>query len=223
MSVETVLQCVGRSCLVMLVKNQNPAIAGVPDGVHQLRVAARRLRSFLNTLRSMLPEEHYRWAAGELKSIANALGPARNWEVFEASLLAPLREALPNEPGLAGLAAAAESERLRAYERARTALVERHTTERILKLMRWFETRGWRDQPVSESSARLVAPIGQAQRHKLRITLKKLRYAIEFLESILPADVVATLLKRVKPLQEDLGHANDVRTAGALLGDLDRA
>ena len=248
MSVETVLQCVGRSCLGMLVKNQNPAIAGVPDGVHQLRVAARRLRSFLNTLRWMLPEEHYRWAAGELKSIADALGPARNWEVFQASLLTPLREALPNEPGLAGLAAAAESERLRAYERARTALVERHTTERILRLMRWFETRGWRDQPVSEWSARLVAPIsqiagellahrlrqarkrskhfaqlGEAQRHKLRIALKKLRYAIEFLESILPADALATLLKRVKPLQEDLGHANDVRTAGALLGELNLA
>jgi triphosphatase len=58
------------------------------------------------------------------------------------------------------------------------------------------------------------------QRHKLRIALKKLRYIIEFPESLLDGIQVRTFVNRLKLLQDGLGHANDVRVAYSLLDDL---
>jgi len=60
------------------------------------------------------------------------------------------------------------------------------------------------------------------ERHQLRIALKKLRYTIELLESLLETTSVKALMKRLKGLQEDLGHLNDVGTAQRLITELAR-
>jgi triphosphatase len=110
---------------------------------------------------------------------------------------------------------------------------------------RWFETRGWRDQPASEKAALLFAPIADVapdliehrwrqsrkrsrkfdelsneQRHRLRIALKKLRYTIEFLGSLYEHRHVKKLEKKLKRLQDDLGAINDIRTARGLIAQL---
>src|SRR5262249_7846220 len=43
---------------------------------------------------------------------------------------------------------------------------------------------------------------------------------IEFLENLYDAEGVAEFVRSLKPLQDDLGYANDVRVANELLGDL---
>jgi inorganic triphosphatase YgiF len=247
MTVETVLQDIGRSCIAHLLCNEPAVLAGQPEGIHQMRVAARRLRAALSALKPMIPAEHYQWARDELKWLAAMLGPARNWEVFVAHLLQPVERALPVEPDLKRLTAVAEQRRSAAYERAREAIESQRYIVAMLKLARWIEARGWRDQPASEQAALLFATIGdvapglierrwrrarkrsrqfsklpQEQRHKLRIALKKLRYTIEFLESLFDDDEVKALGRRLKPLQEDLGHLNDVRTAHELVEELSR-
>jgi triphosphatase len=73
MTVETVLQSVGRECLGHLLCNEPAAIAGHAEAFHQMRVALRRLRSALATVRSMLPIEQYRWLQEELKWLAGNL------------------------------------------------------------------------------------------------------------------------------------------------------
>jgi CHAD domain-containing protein len=118
----------------------------------------------------------------------------------------------------------------------------------LLKTLRWFETNGWRDQRVSEHSAPLfssiaaIAPLlierrwrqamkrckhfaglSHDERHRVRIALKNLRYMIEFLGSLFDAGSVKALMKRLKGLQEDLGHLNDVRTARGLIRELVRS
>jgi inorganic triphosphatase YgiF len=50
MTVEESLQRIGRGCLTMLLRNEATALADVPEGVHQIRVAVRRLRSTELTL-----------------------------------------------------------------------------------------------------------------------------------------------------------------------------
>jgi triphosphatase len=60
------------------------------------------------------------------------------------------------------------------------------------------------------------------ERHQVRIALKNLRYMSEFLESLFDPSVKA-LMKRLKSLQEDLGHLNDVRTAQRLCRELARS
>jgi CHAD domain-containing protein len=217
----------------------------VPDAIHQMRVSARRLRSLLSAVKPMLSAEHYRWANDELKWLLDSLGEARNWHVFAENLLKPVRTALPLPPDLDPLLRAVDEAQSAASERAREAIQSPRYTAGVLKLLRWFEARGWRDQPVSEQSASLMAPIGEvapaligrryrqamkrskrfakldlAQRHKLRIALKKLRYMSEFLGALFDRGEVRAFLKALKPLQDALGSANDVRAAHELMARL---
>jgi triphosphatase len=247
MTVESALQSIGRECLGHLLRNEPAALTDQPEGVHQMRVAARRLRSALSAVKPMVPAEHYRWALEELKWLAGALGSARNWSVFAASLLEPVERALPVETDLRRLSEAVEQRRQAAYDCAREAIGSQRYTAVMLRLAQWFETRGWRDQPASEQAALLFATIGevapglierrwravrkrskrfgelsQQQRHKLRIALKKQRYTIEFLKSLFDNREVKAMEKRQKPLQDSLGYLNDVRTAHNLVDELAR-
>jgi|SRR5579863_746870 len=58
------------------------------------------------------------------------------------------------------------------------------------------------------------------QRQEVRIRIKKLRYTIDVLGLLFAKDEVAKFVQRLKPLQDDLGHANDVSVANELLADL---
>ena len=69
---------------------------GLPDSVHQFRVAARRLRSGLQAFGPLLDEEWARHARGELGWIAGVLSAARDREVLEVRLFAAIR-ALPGD------------------------------------------------------------------------------------------------------------------------------
>jgi len=247
MTVEAALQNIGRACIGQLLRNEPAVLASQPEGIHQMRVAARRLRAALSALKPMIPAAQYQWALSELKWLAGTLGPARNWDVFAAHLLEPVERALSVEKDLKRLAEAAEQRRRMAHERARAAVESPRYTSTMLSLARWFEARGWRDQPASAQAALLFATIGDVapgliercwrrtrkrsrqfgelsleQRHKLRISLKKLRYTIEFLRDLFDTGEVRALERRLKPLQEDLGRLNDVRTAHALVDEVSR-
>ncbi len=234
----------GRDCIGQLLRNEPAALAGEAEAFHQMRVALRRLRSALAAVRSTLPPDHYRQALDELKWLASSLEAARNWDAFTTGLLAPVRDALPEDADLKRLVEAAKRRRRAAYDSAKEAIGSRRYAASILNLARWFEARGWREQKASAQSAPLFLPIAEvaprlierrwrqvrkrsrhfaklplAERHELRIALKKLRYVIEFLGPLFDAGAVKSVLRRVKPLQEELGHLNDVCTAQ----DLDQA
>jgi triphosphatase len=246
MTLDDVLHGIGLACLAPVLRNAPAALAGEPDAIHQIRVSARRLRSLLSTVKPMLSIEHHRWANDELKWLLDSLGDARNWHVFAANLLHPVQTALPLPQDLAPLMRGVEEAQSAATERATEAIRSSRYTDSLLKLLRWFEARGWRDQPVSKQSARLMAPIGEvaptllhrryrqamkrskrfakldlAERHKLRIALKKLRYMSEFLGDLFDRREVKAFLRALKPLQEALGSANDVRAAHELLAERD--
>ena len=245
MTVETVLQTIGRECLAHLLLNEPAALANQPEGIHQMRVAVRRLRSVLSALKRMLSAEHHHWLSDELRWLAGSVGPARNWDAFGATLLEPVERALPGESDLERLAEAAERRRHAAHDEAKQVILSREHTATVLRLARWFESRGWRDQPLSEPAALLLASIGTIapglidrrwrqtrkrsrrfrelapdQRHQLRIALKKLRYTIEFLQSLFDRRDVKPFVKVLRRLQDDLGQINDVRTARQLVDEI---
>jgi triphosphatase len=193
----------------------------------------------------MLPMEQYRWASEELKWFAHRLGPARNWDIFVTSLLHSVDEALPYCRELRQLTSAAEQCRRTAFDEAKQAILSKRYTESTLRLLQWFTARAWRDQPISAKAALLLAPIvsvapdlieschrkamrrckrfetlSAAERHKLRIALKKLRYIIEFLGSLFAKHEVEAFVHRLKQLQDDLRHANNVRVAHELLSGI---
>jgi inorganic triphosphatase YgiF len=57
MTVEAALQEIGRNCLAQLLRNEAAALSQQPEGVHQMRVAVRRIRSAISSLKQMLPAE----------------------------------------------------------------------------------------------------------------------------------------------------------------------
>jgi triphosphatase len=244
-TVEESLQKIGLVCLTLFLRNEPAALADVPEGVHQMRVAVRRLRSVVATMRRMLPSQQYEWVRHELKWMADVLGPARNWDVFSSTLLTPVRSALLSEQDLGKLCDICERERRSAHEKANAAIRSPQYTAALLKLSQWFASCSWRDQPVSRRSALLMAPVATVapgliqrrykkaknaadgfdrltlqQRHEFRIAIKKLRYPIEFFRSLFDNDKVAAFVQRLRPLQDDVGYANDVRVAYELLADV---
>jgi len=245
MTVEETLQKIGWGCLTAVLRNERAVGANIPEGVHQMRVAIRRLRSVVNAVKRMLPHEQYEWVDRELKWLADILGPARSWDVFSSDILAPIRSALLSKRDLEGFSHLAEQERRSSYGTANATIQSKQYTTAVLKLSQWFASCGWRDQPVSQQSALLMAPIGAVapvliarrykrvrkavggipeltprQRHEVRIAVKKLRYTIEFFGELFDANKVAQFLQYLKPLQDDLGHTNDVRVANELLATL---
>jgi inorganic triphosphatase YgiF len=245
-SVEATLQEIGRACLAHLLRNEAAALAMEPEGVHQMRVAERRMRSAMAAFKKLLPATERRWLSAELTCVVGALGSARNLDVFATELLQPARAALAHEPGLADLAAALDEARRGTYVRVEHAIRSERHAAGMLRLSHWFEARSWRYAPAKHP-AKLARPIGDLaphlldrrwremrrrsrrfgrqtpdQRHKLRIAAKKLRYTIELLESLFEPTDVKRFVKRLKRLQDDLGYANDVRVAHDLLPELSR-
>ena len=245
LTVEESLRRIGQNCLSALLLCEAAAAADMPEGVHQMRVAIRRLRSAVATMRRMLPSEQYQWVIQTLKWMAGVLGATRNWDVFSISLLAPMRSVLLRGQELDEFCRVCEHERRSAHESANAAIRSLQYTAALLKLSQWFASRSWRNQPVSEQSALLMAPIETVaptligrrykkvkksadgftelsleQRHEFRISVKKLRYTIEVFRDLFDSQKVLEFVQLLKPLQDDLGYINDVRVASELLTDL---
>jgi triphosphatase len=244
-SVEAALRRIGRSCLAQLLRNEPAVLSGQPEGVHQMRVAVRRLRSAVSALKKVLPEEDVRWVTEELRRLGRTLGPARNLDIFAAELLPEARSVLPDQPGWDGLAGDLDRLRHTAYEEVTEAIRSRRHTVAMLRLLRWFEACGWRrhsspdELDIRSCPIIRIAPsvldrhrrkvrkrskgfkrLAPPERHKLRIAVKKLRYTIELFGSLFDRDDLEDFVGRLKRLQSDLGNANDVRVAHEFIIEL---
>jgi triphosphatase len=213
------------------------------EGIHQMRVATRRLRSCLALYGKFIPGVQLDYITGELKWLIGELGPARDWDVFVAEGFGPVAKQLEDDDRLAELGAQIEHLRDEAYVRAQAAVDSQRYTGLVLLLNSWAEGRGWRD-PASggeisdemQANASDIAhellheryeqllsvgadfeQLDAEHRHKVRIQLKKLRYATEFFSSLYPESKVAPYLADMKALQDDLGVSNDVEVARKLL------
>ncbi|MFO1129410.1 MAG: CHAD domain-containing protein [Rhodospirillales bacterium] len=247
MTVEDGMVCILSACVGQLLANQAAVADGRdPEGVHQFRVALRRLRSALTTFKPVLPPtqlDHFQEAA---RWSVRALNPARDWDVFLDELLPPVGGAPGVDQGrFAALQAGVGAARAAGYEEARAMLRSPRYTRLVLETALWLDERGWRREASAPAAERLGETIsgyagvlldkrhGSArkrgrgfdnqpaeERHRLRIALKKLRYATEFFRSLYPAEQTRPYLARLKSLQDTLGHMNDVATAERLIGSL---
>src|SRR5205085_596436 len=60
-------------------------------------------------------------------------------------------------------------------------------------------------------------------RHRLRLDIKRLRYAAECFRSLFEGEATRAYLKGLSRLQDSLGKLNDVETARELLGEVQPA
>lgn len=146
---DTTMAEVFRHCLEHWAANEAAAADGTdPEGVHQMRVALRRLRSALILFKDAVPPDRLGTLKSETKWAADGLGPARDWDVFATELLPPIAAALPDATELAALAAAAAAERARGYERVRQTLADPRYTALVLAVGAFVDGAEWREPRV---------------------------------------------------------------------------
>ncbi len=98
-----------RACVQHWCANEAAALDGRdPEGVHQLRVALRRLRSAVSVFGHLIHPERRSWLTDEARRILGSLGPARDWDVFLTESLPPMLATRPDDRSLVALGAAAE-------------------------------------------------------------------------------------------------------------------
>lgn len=240
---EEALSTIVLTCIDHLRANEGCVLSRAhEEGVHQMRVATRRLRSSLSLFRNLLPTEQRKYINRELRWLIGEMGPARDWDVFVGEVLSPVMNDLPEEKPLKVLHRIAEEQGDKGYETAQAAIRSQRYTGLVMLMSAWAEGRSWHDESTPEASFAIrgvaidvaddlleahyqgVCAIGKdfdalddERRHNLRIQIKKLRYASEFFRSLYPKQKSATFIDALKTLQDQLGANNDLAVARGLL------
>lgn len=208
--------------------------------IHQARVALRRLRAALRLFRRVceVPED----LLAKLRALAAALGPARDWDVLCSETLQPIAAHYPDAAGWQQGLSALEAQRAEVRASMLTTLRQAHPGAWLLAFQRWLLQRGWRlnsaeaqrfvqlspldkwarralqkgQRPVVRG-ARAFGELNALQRHRLRIAIKRQRYAAEFFQSLFGGRKHGRYQAALRNAQDSLGRICDVRVACGLL------
>lgn len=220
--------------VIRLRANDAPARLTDEEGVHQMRVATRRLRSDLRTFAAVLDEV---WASGlseELRWLGGLLGAVRDADVELASLRL---DAADLSPAIDRLTDAIAERR----HRDRTALLEALAGSRYVdlidRLVQAANAPLLRDESPGDLAAPLEGmlrlPIERLQRraqqtppnapepalHRVRIAAKRARYTAEAIGPyVAHSRRLGKVARTSARLQNDLGRLQD---AVVLVADLE--
>ncbi len=200
--------------------------------LHDFRVAIRRTRAGLSQLKAALPAEissrysqHFAWL-GQITGTPRDLDVyLLNFSAYQAGLPAEMQvDLLPLQDFLQRKQAAAQQE-LAKYLNSRKYLAPLIAWEQYLKLpaeksisaevaeLSVKQLADLRIRKVYQRAIKQGSVITEhspaTALHELRKTCKKLRYLLEFFQSLYPPPEIKTLIKNLKELQELLGNFQD--------------
>jgi len=241
-------QAIAMACLHHFARNRDAVIAGHGEAIHQMRVGLRRLRAAISLFKEMLRGPETEAIKASLKWLTEELGPARDMDVLAgkgiASLVDEGAEALGDAVPV--LKADLEARRDRGFARAKAAVDSERFRKLVLDLVFWINGGRWAHSHVALTRSRRAMParrfaaqeltrrvkkickrvgkveeLSPRQRHKLRIAVKKMRYATGFFESLFwdRAKRIAEFRGALKALQSALGDLNDIQVHEKLAAD----
>jgi CHAD domain-containing protein len=202
-----------------------------PDEIHQLRVAARRLRVALRLFGRMLPSKDTTRFNAELRWFAGSLGDIRDLDVYTDNFKAYVQGVPPEQrSGLSGYEMYLRRERTEARQRAAAAVASPRAAALLADIERFAAAgpsagalRRWGSLTVGDAMRQSVRrSVGRvrstgnalttrarpAELHALRIKAKRLRYELEFFAEVYPP--LKQTAKECKALQDVLGTLQDV-------------
>ena len=110
------------------------------EGVHDMRVATRRLRAALEVFAACFPSKQHAAVLAEVKDLADRLGERRDPDVAIEELEALAETFAPGDrPGVAGLVDELRAEQAAANETVARALAELHESELARRLQELAE------------------------------------------------------------------------------------
>ncbi|NDI49865.1 CYTH and CHAD domain-containing protein [Goekera deserti] len=191
---------------------------GQPDGVHQVRVAARRLRSILAAYRPVLQREHTDPVREELRWLGQELSGARDSEVSLAHLL----QVVADQP--AELVVGPVVEQLRAAEQAAEDTSAGGAGVAVLRQTRHLELLDRlfalvADPPLTEEAA---GPAGPALAAVVAKTVKRLRRFVRAAEDAADDEARDLALHEVRKAAKRVRYTAEVAagTLGSPVGGL---
>jgi len=235
---DVVQHAIALSVIRLIVHDPVVRIDADPEGVHQTRVATRRLRSDLRTFRSLVEAGFASSLRDELGWLAAILGEVRDADVLLERLRTRATELQPEEQDDAGpVLTVLELERAAAYAR----LVETLASARYVTLLDTLVAaanapalrkdaeapavdvvpalvrRPW--HKLEKRATRLGNDPSDAELHEIRIRTKRLRYAAEAAAPVV-GKPARSLARAAAGLQERLGDLNDAVVAAAWLDEV---
>lgn len=227
-------QLIGWACLRQIALNADAIKAGDHEGVHQMRIGLRRLRALMSICKDLIDGPETDLIEDELEWLTTELGPVRELQVFLETTLGPRRVRGVEEGAVQSLREAAISKRDAALEGVRVVLNGDRFRELVLRTALWLLAADWSDQAeaagvppngalkpfaakvLTKRTRKLcrrlekVRTLDPHARHKLRISVKKLRYATEFFAGLFPARRRKRFGAVLHELQDTLGRVNDI-------------
>jgi inorganic triphosphatase YgiF len=238
---------VGLACLRQIAGNEAAILEDNAEGVHQMRVGLRRLRTAISLFAAILQDPQTEQVKTELKWLTGELGPARELDVLIARVVKPARRRKSSWDGIPKLSRQFAGERVAALARAREAIAgERYRLLKI-EIAAWLETGAWtapqddllRNRgalPIDvfaaeqlslrrrkiRKRAKSFTELDARRRHKLRIQAKKLRYASDFFGGVFSGKRAdkrrKSFLAALERVQDCLGDLNDIAVHENMIG-----
>jgi CHAD domain-containing protein len=206
-----------------------------PEGVHQARVATRRLRSDLRTFGPLIDAVWASQVRRELQWLAVELGKVRDADVLDGHLVEVLRAHPEIDPDAGAevralLAAQRDRDRLELLghladrraidlldhlvDAANTPRTRRRAEKPAVDVLPSLVDKAWRR--LVRAVDTLGEPAQDVELHQVRILAKRLRYAAEAVAPAIGKDAVK-VASAAASIQESLGVLNDASVAAAWL------
>lgn len=238
------LRLIAFSCLEHLQDNHHGALlSDDPEYIHQMRVAARRLRAALRLFAPLLPDSFSDRVLPPLQELMSVLGEARDLDVLLTEIAAPVLADLPDEPRLGELIGMLTERRYEARRRVLDLLSSPTFGQNLLLFLGQFHHLG--DSAPADENLAAAAPLlrgfardrltwlrrkvlklaacaridDAVSLHTLRIAIKRLRYALEFFAPLAAKKSLDRAVGALAGMQETLGQINDLASANRLLGE----
>ena len=226
--------------------NLAAALSDNAEGIHQMRVALRRLRSAIDTFHPVIDSAAMKALARRARDLAAELSPARDIDVFGDDILCPVEQSLSGDVSFDSMRSLLSDLRRDARRHVHEVLAGPRFSELILDLriacaeQSWFEdgndsvageplvdrARSCLDRRYEsvDKYGRRIDKLAPAARHEMRKRLKKLRYAAEFFAPLFAGRTTTRYRKELAQVQDAFGYLNDVEVAHEIIAALkDRA
>ncbi|MGH6878135.1 MAG: CHAD domain-containing protein, partial [Rhizomicrobium sp.] len=229
------------AALQAFTANMPAARAGDPEGVHQMRVALRRLRTMLVLFAPRLESCARERFNASIRDFGAVLGAARDWDVFVDETLREARDGGVRAEWTEAVNERAVAKREDAHGGVQALLDGKAPGELVLGIEAWLADPEWAAERPKSARApladimpdlldRLAEKVARRGRgatrlspkelHPLRKSIKKLRYSAESVAELYPEKSVTRYVNRCKKLQTVLGAINDSQVTVHLVDEI---
>jgi CHAD domain-containing protein len=225
-------------------KHLKAAKKGDPDGVHDLRVALRKIRAAISVLEeTVLDEGALRKQDRRLSRLFSALGEVRDHDVLVERVKATAKRMHIGRKGLRALVGTLDDRR-DAARRDLKRVLRREQRRGMLEatgrdvvraiahakplrddhraLVRHFAASVLVRRFEAVLAYELVLPASLDVLHRLRVAIKKLRYSVDFFADVL-GKRAPMLDGPLQTAQDQLGDLHDHHVERALVAEVERA